>query len=448
MKTVAPTDGMQVAESVRFEPGVYFMPQGIDIVADGVAVEAAGVSFVGVERQGQGVRVHNASNVSISGLSLREYRHGIFAEDCRDVSISGCNIRCTAELAPNTLFLDIWLPVERAYGGAVLLNRCVGVELVENDFQHQQSGLLAYHCSSLKARKNECNYNSGFGIFLYGTTDSEFIENSCDYCCRFEVREGGLHYGHMGADAAGFVCVAGSSRNRFYRNTARLGGDGFFLAGRGPDIAAGCDDNVFEENDASLSPNIAFEATFCSGNVFINNFADRCNYGFWLGFSRNTKIEGNRMLFNRQAGIAVENGIELVVTGNHFQSNGHGILLWSHHVADFAQSHPDNDTSRDWQITGNRFYRNGVGIRIAADQDHGIRNLEAADAGDPSLWPHSHKILDNDIQDNRIGIELVRTRKNEIRGNLLSGNVEANIREVDCEENVIGHNLGRRGAYL
>src|SRR6185503_15394618 len=67
----------------------------------------------------------------------------------------------------------------------------------ENDLQHQQSGLLTYFCRNLTVRRNQASYNSGYGIHLFGTCDCLFEENSADYCCRFEPREGGLHYGHM-----------------------------------------------------------------------------------------------------------------------------------------------------------------------------------------------------------------------------------------------------------
>src|SRR5437763_2706221 len=168
----------------------------------------------------------------------------------------------------------------------------------------------------------------------------------------------------MGADAAGFLAVEGSCRNIFRNNTARLGGDGFFLAGLSPDgEKAGCDDNLFEENDGSLSPNIAFEATFSRGNVFRDNYAARCNYGFWLGFSWDMIIENNRMVMNRQAGIAVENGHGFKVHGNTFQANGHGVLLWTKHVEEFTALYPECQTSYFWDIAGNVFTRNGIGIR-------------------------------------------------------------------------------------
>jgi len=314
------------------------------------------------------------------------------------------------------------------------------------------NGILTYGCDKLEVRRNNASYNSGYGIHLYGTCDSVFEDNYADYCCRWNKRTEGLGHeqlGHMGADAAGFLIVHGSCRNVFRRNFARLGGDGFFLAGLGPDGAkVPCNDNLFEENDGSLSPNIAFEATFSKGNVFRNNYADRSNYGFWLGFSWDNVIENNRMVHNRQAGIAVENGHGMIVRGNNFQANGHGILLWTHFVEKFLQIYPESVTSFDWTIEENIFTRNGKGIAILAEKDHGIRPLPAEESGRQEARPHDHIIRNNDIQDNRIGIELFKADRTVIEGNILNRNVEANIRQDDVGETIIRNNLGSVGGYL
>jgi parallel beta-helix repeat protein len=429
---VVPTDGMVLRQDTTFAPGVYFLPNGLSIEADGITLDGSGAVLVGKDRQGQGIRLHGRSDVTVENVRLRDYYHGIYARGGRNLTLRGNQVTSTAEVPANTVFLDIWLGPDQAYGGGIFLWEVTDSRVAGNDLQHQQSGLLTYYCERLTVRGNQASYNSGYGIHLFHTSDSLFEENCADYCCRFHPREGGRHYGHMGADAAGFLAVYHSCRNTFRRNTARLGGDGFFLAGLTSDgRKAGCDDNLFEENDGSLSPNIAFEATFCRGNVFRDNHADRCNYGFWLGFSWDTLIENNRMVMNRQAGIAVENGHGFTVRGNTFQGNGHGILVWTKHVPRFAELFPESRTSYDWTIEGNVLTRNGTGIRIAADQDHGIRPLlpePGADLPGEATRPRDHVLRKNDIQDNRIGIELLNTDRTLIEENLLNGNVEANLR--------------------
>jgi parallel beta-helix repeat protein len=198
----------------------------------------------------------------------------------------------------------------------------------------------------------------------------------------------------------------GSCRNRFRDNQARMGGDGFFLAGLRPDWQhVPCDNNLFEGNDGSYSPNIAFEATFSSGNIYRRNKANGCNYGFWLGFSRENLVEENEVWASRRGGVAVENGVGCSVRGNSFVENAYGVLLWSKYVQPFAQALPANDTSRDWLIEANRFTGNGVAVRIAADQDHGVRPLAPTVPRCPR--PRNHSLRANSFRDNRLDIELI-----------------------------------------
>jgi parallel beta-helix repeat protein len=454
--SVKPTDGMIINSASRLEPGVYFLPNGLTIAADGVTLEGNGATLIGVHRQGIGITVDGHADVTVRNVSLRDYYHGIAVRNAKNVTLAQNRITSTAEIDANTIFLDIWRDVADAYGGAILLDHVEDAAVLDNDLQHQMNGLLTYHCRRLNVRRNNASFNSGFGIHLYDTSESVFEENCADYCCRWEPRDkpvpriGAGAAGHMGADATGFLIVYNSCRNVFRRNFARLGGDGFFLAGRSAKgESVGCNDNLFEENDGSLSPNIAFEATFSARNVFRNNWADRCNFGFWLGFSSDFMLEGNRMVHNRQAGIAVENGARFAVRGNDFQRNHvAGILLWSKYVQEWFEALPDNRTVHHWRIEGNKFLGNGTAIAIRADQEHGIRPMPGETCGRPEIRPHDHEIRGNDIQDNRVGIHLRGTDRTNIEQNTIRGNVEADIRCEDDRETRMGSNLGLRGAYL
>jgi parallel beta-helix repeat protein len=109
---------------------------------------------------------------------------------------------------------------------------------------------------------------------------------------------------------------------------------------------------------------------------------------------------------------------------------------------------PEHMTSHHWLIEKNTFTRNWKAIRIAAWQDHGIRNLEKETDDEPIYRPHDHLIRENDIQDNRIGIDLEQCDRTEITRNIIHRNVEANLREQDTSETRYENNLGPRGAYL
>lgn len=433
---VVPENGMTVTEDTQFAPGTYLLPDGITIGADNITLHAEGVCIIGENMRGTGVRIEGKKGVCIFGLQLMNYYHCIVATDAEALLLSGIRACATAEEPPDTLFLDIWRTYENSYGGAVVMNKVQGATVEKCQFDHSMCGLLSYDCSALNVHNNTAHYCSAYGFHLYGTTDSTFERNGADYCCRFNVRDDApaVPTGHMGADATGFLILAGSHRNVFRHNRARLGGDGFFLAGSSPDVYyIGADDNLFEENDASWSPNIAFEATFSRGNIFRNNIANHCNYGFWLGYSYDTVIEGNTILNSRQGGIATENGWNTVVRGNTFKKNTHGILLWSRlFKKDILDVMPAADTSHDWEIYDNTFERNMKGIRIAARQNHGILPLAEELHVAEENRPHSHVIKDNTFRENCYNIELDNCDATTIENNAEENTIGASLRETNC----------------
>lgn len=421
-------NGLTLHTSLTLAPGTYWLPDGLTIAADDVVLEGNGAVLIG-GGGGAGIRINGRSHLTLRHLTLQNFHHAITATNCTHLTLSHVTSRATGEVTANSSFLDIWRPAENPYGGGIFLHRVHDTTIEQCDLQHQMNGLLAYGCQRLTVRHSNASYCSGAGFYLSQTSDSLFEQNVADYCCRYHPRGDQWGQGHLGADAAGFVIVRRSCRNVFRRNLARLGGDGFFLAGLTPQREhLGCDDNLFEENDGSYSPNIAFEATFSRGNVYRNNKANHCNYGFWLGFSAECTLLDNQLFHNRRAGIAVENGYGMTVRGNDFRRNSHGVLLWSKYVASFAQAVPANDTSRNWLIEANRFWRNDKGIRIAANQDHGIRPMPADTPVPPT--PHSHTLHANDLRDNRVGIELEGVKEGEetaVATNTFHNNLEANL---------------------
>ena len=416
-------DGLRISQDTQLEPRVYMLPEGITIDSDDVVLDGRGATLLGVGQQGAGIRVSGRKNLVIKNLRLLNYYHGISIRKSRDIEIHNCSLTGTAEIQPNTLFLDIWKPAADAYGGAIYLEQVTNARIHDNDLQHQMNGILSYQCKGLEVKNNVANYCSGFGFHLFETSDSTYINNYADYCCRYYLSGSSSH---LGADAAGFLIVFKSRNNVFSRNYARLGGDGFFLAGLTPDgIDVGCNNNLFEGNDASYSPNNAFEGVFSKGNAYQGNKANHSNYGFWLGFSSDCTLEDNQIHGNHQAGVAVENGINFKVLANDIQNNHHGILIWTRFY-DFLKTVPDiNPTSRDWLIERNKLLQNKKAIRIAANQNHGVRGLDR-DLSD--IAPHNHAIQKNTIQRNIIGIELEKAKDTQMNENILD-NLLTNLDE-------------------
>ena len=157
-KQVVPTDGMVITADTVLRPGVYALPKGISIAADGVTLDGSQALLLGHERQGRGLTLKSVKGVTVKNLRLAEFEHGIHANQCTDLEISGCQITSTAEVPHNTIFLDIWLPAKKAYGGGILLWEVNESRVIENDLSHQMNGLLTYNCRDLVVRGNLANY--------------------------------------------------------------------------------------------------------------------------------------------------------------------------------------------------------------------------------------------------------------------------------------------------
>jgi parallel beta-helix repeat protein len=408
-------NGLKISKDTKLESRVYVLPEGITIDSDNLTLDGNGATIMGTDKTAsQGIEISGRKNITIKNLRILNYYHGISVKRSRGIEIRDCTITLTTEIQSNTLFLNIWKPAAEAYGGAIFLEQVTDAKIHENDLQHQMNGILSYQCKRLEIINNLANYCSGFGFHLFETCDSTYANNYADYCCRYYLTDAGSH---LGADAAGFLIIYKSCNNIFRRNYARLGGDGFFLAGLTPDgIDVGCNNNLFQENDASYSPNNAFEGVFSKGNIYQGNRANHSNYGFWLGFSSDCTIQDNQIYNNRQAGIAVENGVGFNVAGNDIQNNTHGILIWTRSY-EFLKTVPGiNPTSSDWLIERNKLIQNKKGIRIAANQNHGIHPLAEEQS---SVVPHHHIVRNNEIRDNLIGIELEQAKDTRLDQNNL-----------------------------
>ncbi|HMM27674.1 MAG TPA: NosD domain-containing protein [Aggregatilineaceae bacterium] len=419
MKTIIPTDGLEIREDIRLEPGVYHLPRGLRIAADGVTLDASGATLIGDEEQGVAVHVAGQRGVTVKGLTALRYRYGIRADDCQDLTLTGNRITRTAELEPFKYFLYLWKPVEEAYGGAILLNRVQGGLVADNDFQHQQNGVLLYHSSGLTVRDNNASFNSGWGVYLSASHDNRIERNVLDFCNRVYRRESGVE--RVEADAAGLVMVRGSSRNQVLKNACRGGGDGMFITGyEHPGVIEPCNDNLFEDNDCSYSPNNAIESTFSQNNIFRRNICSKSNYGFWLGFSWDNLVEDNIIEDNFIAGVAAEHAHTITFRGNQVRRNREGIRLWTRGIA-VLEYWPGYEVSYDFEIEDNLFEENWLGF-------NGYTGKVTVDA-----QCHGYHLRGNTFTGNRIGLRLAQIHDCTVQGNTFKEHAVAALQIEDAE---------------
>lgn len=307
---ITPEDGMKLTRDTAFAPGVYFLPNGIELAADNITLNGNGALLIGDGFKGRGVWATQKLGLTIINLIVERYYHGIHLNASANVRVQGCTVTRTHELAGHDTFLDVWLDRSEAYGSGVFFSGVQDGFVLDNDLQHQQNGLMLYGCNKIEIARNNASFNSGYGMLLYESSENEVINNIADYCSRTyhvnaEADVNKQRY-HVGGDGAALVMMCGSSKNVIKHNKLRASGDGVFLGGFHKDyLKVPCNDNLFENNDGSHSPNIAFEATFSQRNVFRKNRAERCKYGFWLGYSSKNVVEDNVIKDNWIAGVAM-----------------------------------------------------------------------------------------------------------------------------------------------
>lgn len=430
-ENVTPTNGMTITEDTTFAEGVFFVPDGLRIAADGISVQGNNTTLISDKQIGTGLHIDRHHNITLKNLTINGFYHGVRADHASNLTFDNLTIRNTQEIAGIETFLYLWKTIEETYGGAILLHEVQESRIENCDFQHQMNGILLYECTNITAQHNNASFNSGWGIYLSHTHESTIQDNRFDFCNRvFRRPENGSI--RVEADAAGMVIVNGSSHNQFLRNSCLSGGDGIFLCGyEHPGNLRPCNHNHFEENDCRLSPNNAIEATFSAHNTFINNDCSRSNYGFWMGYSHDCTLDNNVVEFNRWAGIAIEHGFNFTIQNNKIHKNGDGIRLFTRGGESVLMDYyGDQKVSRDCTIEQNDIAENTIGFNGYTGDD--VQDQLSS----------GFVVRDNTFTNNRIGARFHRVENSSLEKNHFIGNVVENIQisagdEVTKTDNTI-----------
>jgi parallel beta-helix repeat protein len=414
-QNVMPTNGMVITQDTQFAPGLFYLPDGVRIANDNIRVEGAeaGTVIASDKKAGVGLRIEGYAGVTVRNLSFNGYYHGLRCDDCVGLTIENITVRGTYEIEGIDTFLYLWKPVEDADGGGLLFNNVRESVVQGCDMQHQMHGVLLYNCETVKVRRCNASFNSGWGLYLNNTHNSSIEGNQFDFCNRvFRLGDGSTR---VEADAAGMVIVKGSSHNVFRRNSCLCGGDGIFLCGyEHPGSITPCNHNLFEHNDCRFSTNNAVESTFSGYNTYRYNNVSQSNYGFWMGYSYGNKLEYNTVVFNRLVGFAIEHAFDFDITNNTIRHNGEGVRLWTRGGA-VTDYFPNRRVTYNFRVSGNEIEANRVGF--------------VGDTGEGTTEDDSHDftLTNNTFRDNRVGAFFGRVRDCKIDNNRFERNVEAAI---------------------
>lgn len=359
--------GTQVQGDVTVCPGRYRIPDrgeiGVLIVAgSGTRLNLTGVTLesgdsVPARFMGMGVVSRGLDNVEVYGGTIRGFRHGILVEGGRGhriarVDVSGSRnqaLRSTPDRFDEADWLDIFhADSAEAYGGGVLLKNTNGATVVGVSASNAQNGIGLIGARASYLADNDVSDNSGWGIHLWASSQNVVVRNEAHHNVRCESPA----Y-RRGCDSAGILLRQDSDSNLIADNDVTWSGDGFFLSGQ-PEYVHPSQGNMVLRNDGSSAYHNAFESTFSPGNVFLENRADSADYGFWLGYSTGTTVQGNIVLGSRTTGIAIEHGSANRLLSNVVIGGQTGIRLF---VRD-----PAGPASRDYVIDGNVIARVAQGL--------------------------------------------------------------------------------------
>lgn len=327
--------------------------------------------------EGCGIVIEDSSDVVLKNATIRGFKVGVYARNCRNLTLQDCDFSDNwkqrllstpeAENGADWLFGhendgNEWL----RYGAAVYLDGCTRFALRGNRARRGQNGFCLVRSHDGAVYDNDCSFNSGWGVAMYRACRNQVAHNKFDWCIR------GYSHGvyRRGQDSAGILVFEQCSDNVFAFNSATHGGDGFFLfagletldeTGEG-----GCNRNLVYGNDFSHASNNGIEATFSTGNRFIENIVDQGDHAIWAGYSYGSQFIGNK-ISRCNHGISIEHGSDNRIELNRFRDNGVAVNLWANDKPGFAdkpygRSHPCQ--SEGYAIARNQFHDNKLDVRL------------------------------------------------------------------------------------
>ena len=257
------------------------------VKASNVAIDGKGAWVIGIDGgnpktyKGVGIEGKNVSGVTLKNVNVRGFETGLRVEAGKKWTIENCN------------FSDNFHDPEYGWGengrrgGILLVN--VHESLIQNCMANRVwDGCVLDHSDGNTLSGNDFSRCSNTCLKLWHASGNRINNNKLDYGIR--IKPGEVH----ARDSTCVLIETGSDRNLFTKNSCTHGGDGIFIRSLNNWISTR---NHFQENDCSYANNNGFEC-WSPGNTFYRNKANHCSYGFWMGGSDRTVLDGNEASFN------------------------------------------------------------------------------------------------------------------------------------------------------
>ena len=397
-------DNIAITANTALAPATYQVSDADDngvlrVRGEHITLDFQGATLAGASGEqppdqfgGRGIVIEDSANVVIKNARVRGFRLGLYARNCRNLTIEGCDFSDNfkqhllstpqAENAADWLFghendQNEWF----RYGAGIYLDGCTGFTLRNNTVHRGQNGICLVRSRAGAVYDNDCSFNSGWGLALYRACHNTVSHNKLDWCIR------GYSHGvyNRGQDSAGILVFEQCSDNVFAYNSATHGGDGFFLFAGNETLdetgEGGCNRNLVYGNDFSHASNNGIEATFSTQNRFIKNVMDEADHAIWAGYSYGCQFIGNRISRARH-GISIEHGSHNRIEANRFEGVGVAVNLWANASAFGEKPYGKHHSCRseNYTIVKNRFDGDRLDLRIANTSQVVIGGNELAGA--------------------------------------------------------------------
>jgi len=377
---VRAAEPLVIAADTTLEAGRVYGP--IVIAASNITIDGQGASVVGRAEgdpktfTGDGVFAEGVSGVTLKNLQVRGWENGLHLREASGWTIEGCD------------FSDNFHDPAFGWGeqgrrGGIVFEKVTKSTLRGNKANRVWDACVLVESDDNVVEENDFSHTSNTCLKLWTACRNVVRKNDLSYGLRKDPGE--VH----ARDSTCVLLESGSNDNRLVGNDCTHGGDGIFVRVLNGWVSTG---NLFEENDCSYANNNCVEA-WSPRNVWRNNRANHGSYGFWLGASDQTVVEGNEASFN---GLA--SGFH---NSPHLPDEGHAGIVFM-----FGPS--SHTVVRGNTCVGN----NGAGIAAIGD-------LESKGAA----WRAFHWIIEqNTLERNRWGIFLQHADMVDLAANRFADN--------------------------
>jgi len=396
--TAAPLPVLEITENTTLDPAKTY--GRIVIKASNIQIDGRGAWLVGPAADGPShfqqtaISAKEVSGVTLRNVNAKGWAIGLSIEDGKEWRIEECN------------FSDNFHDPAFGWGEQGRRGGMVLQQVTKSVVRKNRANRVWDGCSLIKSddnvfEENDFSRTSNTCLKLWNSSRNTVRKNLLTHGIR--INPGETH----ARDSSCVLIETNSNDNQFLDNDCTHGGDGIFIRVLNGWVSTG---NLFERNDASHANNNCFEA-WAPRNIYRNNKANHASYGFWLGASDQTLLEGNEVSYN--GGQAGFRGNSPHLPGSTFA----GIVFM------FGPS--SHTIVRGNKCVGN----NGAGIALIGDLG----------AGGPK-WKASHWIIDqNLLKGNRWGIYAKHADWIDVAANQFADNRLGNVFSDGGVTNLVEH---------